>query len=112
MRDYHKTLYRGDFVNPVKPGIKGAYLLDAQTAFQQDHLHKTLRIIGPNSGRDGFHLLNAYHVYGVKTDPGFHFDVMNEADDAIGRTFTDVLTGRTAGRTEKHLNITPCDRLV
>lgn len=112
MKNYHDALYRGDFINPVKRGIRGAYMLDARTAFQQDHLHKTVQIIGPASRHDGFHLLNAYHVYGVKTDPGFHFDVMSEGGASIGHTFTDVLIGRTAGQTETHLNITPCDRLV
>ena len=87
-------------------------MMDEETAFQEDHLHRTVQIIGANSRRDGFHLLNAYHIYGVKTDPGFHFDVMNEAGAPIRRAFTDVLNGAAAGRTETHLNITPCDRLV
>ncbi len=111
MRTYHNRLYRGDFVNREK-GVRGAYMLDSRTAFQQDHLHKTVQIIGIDSLRDGFHLLNAYHIYGVKTDPGFHFDVMNVAAGAIRHSFNDVLDGSSAGRKENHLNITPCDRLV
>lgn len=112
MTEYHATLYHGSFVNPVKRGIRGAYMFDGATAFQQDHLHKSVQIIGAESRRDGFHLLNAYHVYGVKTDPGFHFDVMNEEGGALGRSFTDVLYGRSSALMETHLNITPCDRLV
>lgn len=112
MAKYHTALYDGGFRNPVKKKMRGAYMLDANVAFQQDHLHKSVQIIGADSRRDGFHLLNAYHVYGVKTDPGFHFDVMNRNDGAIGRTFDDVLEGNGSQRTEPHLNITPCDRLV
>jgi len=112
MRRHHQALYRGSFTNPKKSGVRGAYMMDEETAFQEDHLHRTVQIIGANSRRDGFHLLNAYHIYGVKTDPGFHFDVMNEAGAPIRRAFTDVLNGAAAGRTETHLNITPCDRLV
>lgn len=112
MAGYHAALYRGDFANPVKPKIRGAYLLDADTAFQEDHLHRAVQTIGVESRRDGFHLLNAYHLYGVKTDPGFHFDVMNVDGGAIGHMLTDILTGKTDGGAETHLNATPCDRLL
>lgn len=109
---YHGQLYHGDFRNPVKPGIRGAYMLDTDTAFQEDHLHRTLQTIGPDSREDGFHLLNAHHVYGVKSDPGFHFDVMNVRGGGIGHTLKDVVTGAAKGGTDTHLNATPCDRLV
>jgi hypothetical protein len=109
---YHNELYRSDFKNPVKPQIRGAYMLDDETAFQEDRLHNTTQIIGDESRNDGFHLLNAYHVYGVKVDPGFHFDVMSVGGGAIGQVLTDVLTGNSASAAEEHLNATPCDRLV
>lgn len=109
---YHAELYRGNFTNPKKPQVRGAYMLDADTAFQQDHLHTTVQIIGSESRRDGFHLLNAFHVYGVKTDPGFHFDVMKVSGGGIGHTLSDVLTGKRSSPTEVHLNVTPCDRLL
>lgn len=109
---YHEQLYHGDFRNPEKPGIRGAYMLDADTAFQEDHLHRTLQTIGVESREDGFHLLNAYHVYGVKSDPGFHFDVMNVRGGGIGHMLKDVVTGAAKGGTDTHLNATPCDRLV
>ena len=109
---YHGHLYRGDFVNPEKPGIRGAYMLDPTTAFQEDHLHRNVQTIGMDSRTDVFHLINAYHIYGVKTDPGFHFDVMNVGGGAIGHILTDVLTGRTGGGAERHLNATPCGRLL
>lgn len=109
---YHAELYRGDFHNPVKRGIRGAYMLDSDTAFQEDHLHQTIQTIGTESRHDGFHLLNAYHVYGVKTDPGFHFDVMNTKGGPIRHELKDVLTGISSNATEVHLNATPCDRIV
>ena len=112
LADYHATLYRGDFANPKKPGITGAYMLDDDTGFQQDHLHKSVQTIGQASRKDGFHLLNAYHVYGVKSDPGFHFDVMNVDGRAIGHILQDVLSGESSVRGDTHLNATPCDRLV
>lgn len=112
LADYHAALYRGDFANPKKPGITGAYMVDADTGFQQDHLHKTVQTIGLESRQDGFHLLNAYHVYGVKSDPGFHFDVMNVDGRAIGHTLQDVVSGKSSVRGDTHLNATPCDRLV
>lgn len=112
MARYHQALYRANFINPKKRGIRGAYMLDDEVAFQQDHLHKSVQILGEASRRDGFHLLNAYHVYGVRTDPGFHFDVMKEGGVAIGRDFADILDGRPADKAEPHLNITPCDRMV
>jgi hypothetical protein len=109
---YHTRLYDGDFRNPKKSGIRGAYLLDAHTAFQEDHFHRGLQTIGVQSRQDGFHLLNAYHVYGVKSDPGFHFDVMNATGGRIGHILTDVLTGASDGGGSTHVNVTPCDRLV
>ena len=112
LADYHQALYRGDFANPKKPSVTGAYMLDADTGFQQDHLHKTVQTIGQASRRDGFHLLNAYHVYGVKSDPGFHFDVMNVNGRQIGHILQDVLSGKSSVRVDTHLNATPCDRLV
>jgi hypothetical protein len=112
MAAHHKRLYDGAFQNPEKKKIRGAYMLDTETAFQQDHLHKTVQIIGPQSREDGFHLLNAYHIYGVRSDPGFHFDVMNARGKAIGHVFEDVLTGIATDASERHLNITPCDRRV
>jgi len=112
LKQYHERLYRGDFINPKKPGIHGAYMLDPDTAFQEDHLHRNVQTIGIESRRDGFHLLNAYHVYGVKSDPGFHFDVMNVGGGMIGPILTDVLTGKSNGGAETHLNATPCDRLL
>ncbi|MFC3442908.1 hypothetical protein ACFOKF_17175 [Sphingobium rhizovicinum] len=112
LQEYHAALYRGDFANPKKRQIRGAYMLDSETAFQQDRLHNTVQIIGPESRQDGFHLLNAYHIYGVKTDPGLHFDVMNADGGAINHTLDDVLTGKQGGGAEKHLNATPCDRLL
>ncbi|WP_281823752.1 hypothetical protein [Sphingobium sp. BS19] len=112
LSDYHVALYRSDFANPKKPGITGAYMLDADTGFQQDHFHKTVQTIGLESRKDGFHLLNAYHVYGVKSDPGFHFDVMNVNGRAIGHILQDVVSGKSSVRGDLHLNATPCDRLV
>ena len=110
MMAYHERLYDGAFQNPEKKKIRGAYMLDGETAFQQDHLHKTVQIIGPNSREDGFHLMNAYHLYGVRMDPGFHFDVMNAGGKAIGHVFDDALTRIATDASEVHLNITPCDR--
>ena len=112
MDTYHSELYRSDFVNPTKRSIRGGYMLDAQTAFQEDHLHNVVQTIGPASRADAFHLLNAYHVYGVKSDPGFHFDVMNRGGGTIGHALHDVLTGHTDNGRSTHLNATPCDRLV
>lgn len=113
LQKYHANLYKGDFKNPRKPQVRGGYMLDPNTAFQQDRLHSTVQIIGDESRRDGFHLINAYHTYGVKTDPGFHFDVMNAEGHAIRHNLTDILTKRVAGGGEAtHLNATPCDRLL
>ena len=112
LEKYHARLYRGDFTNPVKPGIRGAYMLDQFTAFQEDRLHRIVQIVGTQSRDDGFHLLNAYHIYGVKSDPGFHFDVMKVTGAAIGHILTDVLTGKATTGAESHLNATPCDRLL
>lgn len=109
---YHAELYRSDFVNPKKPKVRGAYMLDAETAFQQDHLHKVVQNISAESRRDAFHLLNAYHVYGVKSDPGFHFDVMNSRGESIRHILGDILTGNQTNGAEDHLNATPCDRLL
>jgi hypothetical protein len=109
---YHRQLYQANFMNPVKPKIRGAYMLDPNTAFQEDHLHRTKQILGAESREDGFHLLNAYHVYGVKADPGFHFDVMNASGGAIRHVLTDILNGKLRGGAETHLNATPCDRLL
>jgi hypothetical protein len=109
MQGYHYKLYDGSFKNPKK-NVRGAYMLDADTAFQQDHLHKTVQVIGKESHEDGFHLLNAYHLYGVGIDPGFHFDVMNINGNAINHVFEDVLTGEESNANDQHVNITPCDR--
>ncbi|HEX7852518.1 MAG TPA: hypothetical protein VF523_10010 [Burkholderiales bacterium] len=111
MQSHHQRLYDGGFKNP-KRNIRGAYMFDGQTAFQQDHLHKTVQVIGQDSRTDGFHLLNAYHLYGVRTDPSFHFDVMNAEGKAINHVFEDVLTGTKTDARDRHLNITPCDRRV
>lgn len=112
LQQYHTQLYCGSFVNPKKRQIRGAYMFDADTAFQQDRLHSTVQIIGAKSRENAFHLLNAYHVYGVKTDPGFHFDVMNANGNSICHTFTDILTGKISNASDEHLNLTPCDRLL
>lgn len=112
MERYHAALYDGRFRNPRKTGIRGAYMFDVDTAFQEDHLHKTVQHIGPDSRADGFHLLNAFHVYGAKTDPGFHFDVMNSEGGVIGHVFTDVLSGEPTKVADNHVNATPCDRIV
>jgi hypothetical protein len=109
MQRYHHALYKADFQNPRKK-VRGAYMLDAETAFQQDYLHKTVQTIGPESLEDGFHLLNAYHTYGAKADPGFHFDIMNRAGGGLGHVFTDVVTGKKSGPKDTHVNVTPCDR--
>lgn len=34
-------------------------MFDTDTALQEDHLHKTVQQIGPDSRANGFHLLNA-----------------------------------------------------
>lgn len=112
MERFHAALYEGGFRNPRKSGIRGAYMFDADTAFQEDHLHKTVQHIGPDSRVDGFHLLNAFHVYGAKTDPGFHFDIMNSEGGAIGHVFSDVLSGEPTKAADTHVNATPCDRIV
>lgn len=112
LQHYHAQLYRGNFINPKKRHIRGAYMLDTDTAFQQDRLHNTVQLIGAKSRENTFHLLNAYHVYGVKTDPGFHFDAMSADGNSIHHTFTDVLTGETSNAEDEHLNLTPCDRLL
>lgn len=112
MERYHADLYDGRFRNPRKSGIRGAYMFDVDTAFQEDHLHKTVQQIGADSRADGFHLLNAFHVYGAKADPGFHFDVMNSEGGAIGRVFSDVLSGDPTKAADTHVNATPCDRIV
>lgn len=112
MERYHRALYDGGFRNPRKSGIRGAYMFDVDTAFQEDHLHNTVQHIGPDSRADGFHLINAFHVYGAKTDPGFHFDVMNSKDGKIGNVFSDVLSGEPTQAADTHVNATPCDRIV
>lgn len=33
LKQYHERLYRGDFINPKKPGIHGAYMLDTRHRF-------------------------------------------------------------------------------
>lgn len=109
---YHALLYKGEFRNPVKKGITGAYMLDDNTAFQEDHLHNQTQTIGTASRSDAFHLLNAYHVYGVKFDPGLHFDVMNVKGGAIQHQLIDRLTMSKSDKQDKHLNASPCDRLV
>jgi hypothetical protein len=112
MLKYHKILYNGAFRNPVKKNVAGAYMFDADIAFQQDPLHNTTQTIGKRSHSDGFHLLNAYHVYGVPTDPGFHFDVMNVKGKPISQVFEDILTGAKSDPGDSHINITPCDRQI
>lgn len=112
MLRYHDDLYDGRFRNPCKSKIRGAYMFDAEIAFQEDHLHKTVQHIGPKSRADGFHLLNAFHVYGAKTDPGFHFDVMKSKGGAIGHVFYDVLSGDPTKAADAHVDATPCDRIV
>lgn len=112
MAGYHLALYRGNFINPKKSSVRGAYMLDAETAFQEDHLHTAVQAIGAASRTDAFHLMNAYHVYGVKSDPGFHFDVMNRQGGPIVHVFHDALTGHSDGGKTTHLNATPCGRLL
>ncbi|TFW13999.1 hypothetical protein EGY25_01965 [Brevundimonas intermedia] len=112
LRRYHDNLYDAGFRNPEKRFLHGAYMLDARVAFQGDRLHTTVQIIGPESRKDGFHLLNAYHTYGVANDPGFHFDVMAKDGGAIGLALSDALARKSSDLAEKHLNATPCDRLV
>lgn len=112
MTRYHERLYDGKFKNPRKSGVRGAYMLDADTGFQEDHLHRVVQAIGAASREDGFHLFNAYHVYGVKADPGFHFDIMKVDGGAVGDRFEDRLTGAARGGGETHLNATPCDRIL
>jgi len=87
-------------------------MLDNETAFQEDRLHSIVQTIGTESRTDGFHLINAFHAYGVKIDPGFHFDVMNEGGGAIGHVLSDVLSHKMSEKSDTHLNATPCGRLL
>lgn len=112
LRVHHDNLYRSDFRNPVKRKLWGAYMLDEDTAFQADRLHGSIQPVGQASRDDAFHLVNAHHTFGAKADPGLHFDVMNKDGGGIGYVLRDVLTGRTDGGATKHLNATPCDRLL
>ena len=112
VRGYHGDLYKSDFRNPEKRKLWGAYMLDDDTAFQADRLHSSVQAIGQASRSDAFHLFNAHHSFGAKTDPGLHFDVMNKDGNGIGHVLRDVLTGIADGGDTKHLNATPCDRLL
>ncbi len=111
MNSYHVTLYDSSFQNPRRKETRGAYVFDDRIRFQRDRLHRTAQI-GNESRRDVFHLINAFHLYGFAVEPGFHFDVMSVGGDRLNRIFQDILTGQSSSPGDKHVNVSPCDRLL
>jgi hypothetical protein len=111
MTAYHEKLYSPDFQNQRKKFMRGAYLLDEQIGFQKDMLHSSAQL-GAESRQDGYHLLNAFHMYGFPVTPGFHFDVSAVDGKGIGRVFTDVLDGHQSSVASTHVNVSPDDRLL
>lgn len=111
MKHYHSKLHDGGFQNPVKKYMRGGYRLDDRIAFQRDRLHSNATI-GTSSRDHIFHLINAYHLYGVAVDPGYHFDVVAADGKQVGSKFRDVVTKKPSSSTSTHLNITPCDRII
>lgn len=111
MKRYHTELYLHSFQNAKKPKMRGAYMLSKDIGFQRDRLHDWA-YLGEESRRDGYHLLNAFHMYGLAITPGWHFDVSRRGGGSLGRVFTDALTGAESEAREGHVNITPCDRLI
>jgi hypothetical protein len=110
MNRYHDALYNPDFQNPRK-GTRGAYMYSESIGFQRDRLHISAQI-GVESRKNIFHLINAYHLYGLATEPGFHFDVMSTGGKELRKIFRDILSGTLSSPNATHVNISPCDRLL
>lgn len=108
---WREYLWDPKFVNPEKKYMVGAYKLNKRVGFQRDRLHDTASF-GEESRKHAFHLINAHHLFGAAVRPGMHFDVMSVRGKSIGIVFEDALTGRRSLRSERHANITPCDRLI
>ena len=102
------VLYDGSRQNPRKP-IRGGYLLEGETILQRDRMHDAAQL-GQQSREHVFHLLSAYHDFGVATVPGLHFDVFRLSASALDRSFCDQLTKAETDRNATHVNITPSDR--
>ncbi len=111
MRSYHAELYQANYQNPRKRYMRGAYMLDGRIGFQRDRLHAYAQL-GAESRADGYHLLNAFHMYGFPVTPGYHFDISAADGNPIGHVFTDILSGYQSSPKATHVNMTPCDRLL
>jgi hypothetical protein len=111
MEEFQKALYNPNFRNPRKPYMRGAYKLSDRIGFQRDRLHNYGHI-GAASRDDVFHLINAYHLFGVAIFPGDHSDVMTQGDQPLQMVFADIITEKTSLPGDRHINITPCDRVV
>jgi hypothetical protein len=108
---FHSKYFNVDFTNPEKKYMRGAYILRENIGFQKDRIHESA-YLGAKSREDKFHILNANYIFGVRRSLGEHFDVCRETGDPIKEIFDDVLTGEKSNPLSKHLNITPCDRIV
>jgi hypothetical protein len=111
MTTNHDLLYSPTFQNQRKKFMKGAYMLDDRVGFQRDMLHSSAQL-GADSRQDGYHLLNAFHMYGYPVTPGFHFDVSAEDGGPIGHAFKDVLDNSDSDAALSHVNISPDDRIL
>ena len=111
MEHYHKSLSSPLFRNKRRPYMRGAYMLDHRIGFQRDLLHSSAQV-GCASRQDGYHLLNAFHMYGLAISPGWHFDVSRHEGGEVGYEFRDVLTGDYSTTKDMHVDITPDDRIV
>lgn len=111
MEGFRKKLYSANFQNYRKKYMRGAYMLDERIGFQRDRLHSDAQV-GAESRANGYHLLNAFHMYGVPVVPGYHLDVSPADGNAIGWVFEDILNGQLSKASATHVNVTPCDRLL
>ena len=111
MDTYHGVLHNPEFRNKRKPLMRGAYMFDSNIGFQRDRLHSTA-YLGSESRADGYHLLNAYHMYGYAISPGLHFDVSKHGGGEVRYSFQDALTRKRTGPKATHLNVTPDDRVI
>ena len=110
MRSYHGLLHDPSFRNARRGYMIGAYKLDTRVGFQRDRLHKHDAPIGSDSRVDRYHLLNAYHTYGLPIVPHLRFDVSAHDGKRVGHSFVDVLTGKCSDAEISHLDISPDDR--
>ena len=112
LRTHHDALYRSDFKNPEKRKLWGAI------CWMRTPRSKPTACTGRfrRSGRLAATMPSIFSTPTTrsvpKADPGLHFDVMNKDGNGISHVLQDVLTGRIDGGTTRHLNATPCDRLL